>query len=109
MPINEDLKAQLKLWYDVLLLCNGCMSIPNPDPFLAPWAIDCWTDAAGGTLLNPWHGVGSVTSFWWAYAPWGRKINSGQDAGRGRSLNRVMSALELLGPLLTLASGFSWC
>ena len=44
-----------------------------------------------------------------AYAPWGKKINTGQDAGKGRSLDRVMSALELLGPLLTLASGFQWC
>ena len=80
-----------------------------PLPLFAPWAIDCWSDAAGGTRQSPWHGVGSVTPFWWADAPSGRKINSGADAGRNRSLDRVMNALELLGPLLTLAAGFEWC
>ena len=80
-----------------------------PLPLFAPWAIDCWSDAAGGTRQSPWHGVGSVTPFWWADAPSGRKIISGADAGRNRSLDRVMNALELLGPLLTLAAGFEWC
>ena len=109
VPVTEGLRRQLSFWYDVLPLCTHKVSIPDPDPKTAPWAIKCWTDAAGGTRNSPWHGVGAVTPFWWAYAPWGKKINTGQDAGKGRSLNRVMSALELLGPLLTLSAGFQWC
>ena len=50
-----------------------------------------------------------MTEFWWAYAPWGHRINQGHDAGKGRSLNRVMSALELLGPLLAVSAGYWWC
>ena len=109
VPMTEKLRNQLSFWKDILPLCSGMVRIPDPDPVLAPWAIDCWTDAAGGTRNKAWHGVGAVTPFWWAYAPWGKRINFGKDAGKGRSLDRVMSALELLGPLLTLASGFKWC
>ena len=109
VTVSQKLKDQLEFWYLVLPLCSGRVSIPDPDPFLPPWAVECWTDAAGGTTHNPWHGVGSVTTSWWAYAPWGKKINTGADAGKGRSLDRVMSALELLGPLLTISSGFDWC
>ena len=109
VPITEELRSQLDFWYNVLPLCSGNVAIPDPDPVLPPWAIECWTDAAGGTTQKSWHGVGAVTQFWWAYMAWGHQINSGQDAGRGRSLDRVMSALELLGPLLTIAAGYEWC
>ena len=109
VPVTDELRCQLSFWYNILPLCSNWVSIPDPDPVLAPWAIECWSDAAGGTTLNPWHGVGAVTSLWWAYMPWGHKINSGQDAGRGRRLDRVMSALELLGPLLAISAGYQWC
>ena len=109
VPVTEGLRRQLSFWYDVLPLCTHKVSIPDPDPCTAPWAVECWTDAAGGTRNSTWHGVGAVTTSWWAYAPWGSRINTGQDAGKGRSLARVMSALELLGPLLTISAGFQWC
>ena len=41
--------------------------------------------------------------------PWGKEINHGFDAGNNRSLDRVLSALELLGPLLTICAGFQLC
>ena len=85
VPITEELRSQLDFWYNVLPLCSGNVAIPDPDPVLPPWAIECWTDAAGGTTQKSWHGVGAVTQFWWAYMAWGHQINSGQDAGRGRS------------------------
>ena len=109
VPMNQGLYDQLEFWYYVLELCNGGIKIPNPDPHLAPWAVEVFTDAAGGSYSANWHGVGAVTENWWAYAPWGQKINTGQDAGEGRQLDRVMSALELLGPLLTVSAGFKWC
>ena len=109
VTVSEGLRRQLSFWFDVLPLCTHKVSIPDPDPCTPPWAIECWTDAAGGTRNKSWNGVGAVTTSWWAYAPWGQKINTGQVAGKGRSLDRVMSALELLGPLLTLSAGFKWC
>ena len=36
--------------------------------------------------------------------PWGRAINAGRLTGDGRMLDRIMSALELVGPLLALCS-----
>ena len=107
--ISYNLKKQLEFWSNMLPLCSGRILIPNPDACLPPWTIETYTDAAGGSWQKSWHGVGAVNSFWWAYLPWSNEINSGGDAGNGRRLNRVMSALELMGPLLVLAAGFNWC
>ena len=106
--MNEQLLRQLTYWFYVLPLCSGQVRIPDPFPHIAPWAVNVYCDAAGGSKNSPWHGVGTVADSWWAYAPWGHRINTGKDAGRGRSLDRVLSALELLGPVLTLAAGFQW-
>ena len=39
---------------------------------------------------------------------WGWKINSGQLSEKGKALDRVLSCLELLGPLLALSAGAQW-
>lgn len=93
----------------MLRLCPGRISIPDPDLSLPPWAIDVYSDAAGGSVNHLGLGVGAVTPGWWAYIPWSRAINSGRTTSSGRSLSRAMSALELVGPLLVLAGGHSWC
>lgn len=46
---------------------------------------------------------------WWTYIPWSKKINSGVLAGHGKRLDRVMSAWELLGPLVALCAGAQFC
>lgn len=107
--ISMNLRNQLKFWYHILPVCSGRVTIPDPDRCLPPWTIDVYTDAAGGSAQKSWHGVGAVTSFWWSYVPWSKVINLGGDAGNGRRLNRVMSALELVGPLLVVAAGYKWC
>ena len=109
VPITALLKRQLFFWFSMLQVCNGRGSLPNPDLALPPWAVDVYTDSAGGSTLSVGHGAGAVTTEWWAYIPWSKSINLGKTCSNGRSLARVMSALELVGPLLALASGYSWC
>ena len=105
VPVTADMKSQLWFWYSALPLCSGATLIPDPDRPIAPWALQVFTDASGGSFSDPWRGVGAVTNGWWAFLPWGRAINSGMTTSRNRSLARVMSALELVGPLLVLCAG----
>ena len=48
-------------------------------------------------------------SAWWAYIPWSRTICIGPMLQDGTRLNRKMSALELIGPLLVVSAGFAVC
>ena len=109
VPLSSDLKRQVWFWFTLVRLCAGHGPIPNPDQHLPPWTVDVYTDAAGGSMQSLGLGVGSVTSSWWAYVPWSRSINLGNQTLNGRSLARAMSALELIGPLLTLSAGYLWC
>ena len=109
IPINQGMKRQLSFWYSMLQVCAGRGSIPNPDISLPPWAIDVFTDSAGGSTSSLGHGAGVVCDNWWAYLPWSKAINLGKPCSSGRSLARVMSALELVGPLLAVSSGYSFC
>ena len=104
VPISADLKRQVWFWSTILRTCNGRVSIPDPDQRLPAWALDVFTDAAGGSLDGSLRGVGAVCRSWWTQLPWGDAINAGHDSGDGRKLDRVMSALEMLGPLLAIAS-----
>ena len=107
VSVSPALKRQLHFWYSILPACGGATAIPDPFRGLPPWAIEVHSDAAGGTTGKRGHGVGAVTEGWWSFLPWSPAINRGdlvQD-GSGRHLDRVMSALELLGPLLTLTAG----
>ena len=106
VELTDKIKQQLWFWYTALPLCSGAVGIPNPDRPIPAWAVDVYTDASGGTLTSPWHGVGAVCRDWWAFCPWGKAINGGKLTSKGRRLDRVMSALELLGPLLVVAAGF---
>ena len=107
--ISNDLKKQLFFWFSMLQTCSSIASIPNPDAFLPPWALEVYTDAAGGSWRTKCLGVGAVFPGWWAYVPWSRAINTGRPAGQGRSLDRVLSALELVGPLLVISAGHTFC
>ena len=109
VPITRDLKRQLWFWLSMLQVCSGRVSIPRVGDGLPPWAIEVYTDAAGGSSVNAGHGVGAVALGWWVVLPWGRAINSGRPTGDGRNLDRVLSALELVGPLLALCAAASRC
>lgn len=107
--ITAEVKRQLFFWFTMLQTCSALSSIPNPDAWLPPWALEVFTDAAGGSWRSKGHGVGAVMVGWWAIAPWSRAINTGRPTGDGRSLDRVLSALELIGPLLVLCAGHHFC
>ena len=104
IPISRALKRQVWVWLTLLRTCNGRVSIPDPDASLPAWTIDVYTDAAGGSPDSSWRGVGAVCQFWWVHCPWGDAINTGKPTGDGRRFDRVMSALELVGPLLALSA-----
>ena len=104
VELSPDLKRQVWFWFSMLQTCNGGVSIPDPDQRLPAWACDVYTDAAGGSLDGSARGVGAVSATWWTQLAWGAAINSGGDAGGGRKLDRVLSALELCGPLLAITA-----
>ena len=106
--ITPEIKRQLWFWLSMLKLCSGRAPIPDPDAGLPPWAIDVYTDAAGGSRDCD-RGVGAVKDDWWTFLPWSRKINLGGRSNTGKELGRMMSALELIGPLVVVSSGFRWC
>ena len=109
VPISRALKRQLWFWFTMLRVCDGPVSIPNLDEHMPPWTIEVYSDAAGGTWRQRGHGVGAVGPGWWTYLAWSRAINHGRLTGNGRHLDRLMSALELLGPLLTVCAAPTFC
>ena len=109
VEITPGIKRQLFFWITMLQTCSGAVSIPRPNPSMPPWALEVHSDAAGGTTREPGHGVGMVALGFWSYLPWGRAINSGRRTSNGRRLDRVMSALELVGPLFALSAAASIC
>ena len=107
VELTVGFKGQLHFWYVMLRACSGRASIPAPAERLPPWAVDCFTDAAGGTLEGPGRGVGAVVPGmgWWAYMPWSVAVNSGKWVTGGKKMSRKMAALELVGPLLAIVAG----
>ena len=63
--VEVDDDCRLRFWELALLACNGRLSIPDPDSRLPPWAVDIYTDAAGGTLDSPGRGSGGVCEGEW--------------------------------------------
>ena len=106
--LTPAMKRQMWFWFTMLRMCSGKCAIPDPDYGLPPWAIDIYTDSAGGSPEGN-RGAGAVCSFWWAFLPWSHRINRGGKSSSGKSLARMMSALELIGPLIAISSGYQWC
>ena len=106
--LTPAMKRQMWFWFTMLRMCSRKCAIPDPDYGLPPWALDIYTDSAGGSPEGN-RGAGVVCSFWWAFLPWSHKINRGGKSSNGRSLAHMMSALELIGPLIAISSGYQWC
>ena len=104
VPVDANLKRQAWFWLTALQVCSGRTRIPDPERRLPSWTIDIYTDAAGGSWRSLGQGVGAVGPGFWVVLPWGRAINAGRPTVDGRRLDRIMSALELMGPLLALSS-----
>ena len=71
--------------------------------------MDIYTDAAGGSRDTKGLGVGVIASQFWYNVPWQWAINTGQDTGDYRRFDRIMSALELLGPLIAVSAACKYC
>ena len=104
------LRSQLHFWSLLLPTCSGRTSIPDLDRGPPAWAVDFFTDAAGGSMRTAGHGLGGVGPGWWAYTPWSRFINNvdNRDA-MGKIFAQKLSLLELLGPLLVVSAGAAVC
>ena len=109
VPISADLKRQCFFWYTMLQTCCDEAAIPRPFGPLPPWAIQVFTDAAGGSASHVSRGAGAVARGWWLYIPWSDAINQGRPTGDGRRLDRVLSALELVAPLAALCAAAQFC
>ena len=109
VPVSKDLKRQVWFWFCLLQVCSGRVQIPNLDLGMPTWTIEIFTDAAGGSCRDLAHGVGVVSTNFWTVLPWGAPINKGWDTGDGRKLDRIMSALELFGPLLAISAAHRFC
>jgi hypothetical protein len=109
VPISAALKRQLSFWVVCLKATNGRCSIPALHAAPPAWAVDYFTDAAGGTIDSPGRGCGGISTGFWFYVPWPRKINTGVKHTDGKKLSRKLSALELVGPLICVAANFSHC
>ena len=106
--LTPNFKKQLYFWFTMIKLCSGRGKLTDPDLKLPPWSIEVYTDADGGSMERPGLGVGAVANSWWAYLPWSRIINLNKKQLNGKCIGRSMSALELIGPLLAISSGYSW-
>lgn len=109
VPVTADMKRQLHFWHVMLRATDGHVSIPAPVGRLPAWAVEFWTDAAGGSQLSIGQGTGGLGPNFWFMVPWGRKINSSMRTSDGRQLRKKLSALELVGPLICLAAGAAIC
>lgn len=100
--LNNNFKRQLHFWLIVL----QWTSIPTRQDKLTNWIIDCYTDAAGGSLETHGKGVGGVIPSlgWWGFAQWSKEVNDGSYCYEGKKVASNLSALELTGPLLIMAS-----
>ena len=109
VQVSKRLKKQLEYWKIMLQLCNGNMVIPDysfPPP---QWGVDFHTDAAGGSIVDPWRGVGMVYEGGWSFLPWPRCVNAGKRDNQGKSLAKKLSFLEIMGALLVVSAAPEVC
>ena len=109
VPISTDLKRQFFFWFSMLQTCSDAAAIPRPYDILPPWSLEVFTDAAGGSSFDAGRGCGAVSTNWWLYVPWSAAINQGRPTADGTRLDRILSALELVGPLAALCAAANYC
>ena len=67
--ISNLLKRELWWWYSMVMVCANQSKYPDPDASLPIWALDSYTDAAGGTTLCMGSGCGAILEGCWTYIP----------------------------------------
>jgi len=109
VAITRQARQQLEFWIQLLLTCSGRTSIPFPYYGPPAWALNAYTDAAGGSSENPASGTAGVMGSWWYWLPWPKRIQHGSLKHEGKKVGRKLSALELIGPLVIIAANFAAC
>jgi len=105
IELSQPCRQQLWFWLLMLKACQEDVSIPKVPMYLPPWALEAFTDAAGGTVDSLGRGTGGVLGTWWFYYPWPKRVASGGWRIDGIKVGRKLSALELIGPLIVVVAG----
>jgi hypothetical protein len=109
ITISSACRRQLKFWRLFIQVCSGRIAIPRPNGRPNIGALNAYTDAAGGSIESVGRGTGGVLDDWWFYVPWPKRINAGGWKINGKKVSRKLSALELVGPLITVAAAAQRC
>jgi hypothetical protein len=105
-PVSDWCREEAMFWRTMLPFCGGKVPLPDPDDCLPVWALQAYTDSAGGSTQHIGGGMGAlIYPDWWTYTPWGRAINSGKRYRDGKMLSKKMSAWELVPCLAVLCAG----
>ena len=105
VSVSDWCRSDLFWWKQALPVCSYRSPLVDPDRRPGPSALVSHTDAAGGSLRSFGKGVGmTIFPDLWTFVMWGRKINGDGKTTNGKALESLMSAWELLGPLLTLCT-----
>ena len=100
--VTDWCRSDFLWWKQALPVYSYRSSLIDPDRRAGPMAILSHTDAAGGSLRSFGKGVGMIISpDIWTFVMWGKKINGEGITADGKGYENLMSAWELLGPLLT--------
>ena len=103
--VTDWCRSDFFWWKQALPVYSYRSSLIDPDRRAGPMAILSHTDAAGGSLRSFGKGVGMIISpDIWTFVMWGKKINGEGITADGKGYENLMSAWELLGPLLTVCS-----
>jgi len=109
VEMTPNIKRQLHFWRTLLVVCHEESNIPDPDHIMPVWALNVYTDAAGGSAEKPGRGCGVICEDSWAFIQWPAGINYGSKDADGKKIGRKLSALELVGPLMAVAAGHARC
>lgn len=105
VSISDWCRSDMFWFKNSLPVYSHRTSLVDPDRRPGPTAVVSHTDAAGGSRRTFGKGVGmTIYPNVWTFVMWGKKINGGGATNDGKSLENLMSAWELLGPLLTLCT-----
>ena len=105
VPVSDWCRSDLFWWKQALPVYSFRSSLVDPDRRAGPSAVVSHTDAAGGSLRSFGKGVGmTIYPDIWTFVMWGKKINGEGRTADGKGLENLMSAWELLGPLLTVCT-----
>ena len=105
VAVSDWCRSDFFWWKNALPVYSYRSPLIDPDRKPGPLAVVSHTDAAGGSLRSFGKGVGmTIFPDIWTFVMWGKKINGEGITSDGKGYENLMSAWELLGPLLTVSA-----